>query len=77
MITFWDNLLHVGLSISVLSNCFSIWKLLQSNKENQYLTFLCEARMTALECFVKELFTTGRYNGSRVQGVAEDTTVEQ
>jgi hypothetical protein len=66
----WDNILHLGLSISVLSNCFTIFSLNRSCRENRYLTALTDCRVTRMEFILAR-----REDG--IQGVAENTKVEQ
>lgn len=65
------TILQLGVSISVLTNCMTLFKLMKALKENDHLA----GRLASLEWALMDLTLTRKSYGDRVQGVAEDTKV--
>ncbi len=66
-----NNIIQFGLSISVLTNCISVWNLMRAFKENEILY----TRFASLQWDVMTLKLQGREHGAGVQGVAENTEI--
>ena len=75
MIQLWDNILHICLSISILCNCWSIYQLSKARGRDIWGCALLEARLSVLECTVKDLIRLRMDYDTGVQVVAEDTQV--
>lgn len=70
--------LQLGLAISVVCNCISLWRLMRALKDNDWLwirVISLEMDVSRHQLVLNEL--QGVVDDSRIQGMAEDTEVAE
>jgi hypothetical protein len=68
-----EIILQLSVSISVLTNVYSLYRLLKALKENDGL----EQRILVLEWMMKDLTIRGMDYGTRISGLAENTEMAE